>query len=68
MVKAIFKWLFKLYYKLYPDTLLWNIPIDNNTDVQYVINRYYESNGIKYHRRGLKLKRYDEKTSRWVEV
>lgn len=68
ILKKIFIRMFKLYYRLYPDTLILTMPIDEDTDVQFVVNQYYEENGVKYHRRGMSLKRYDDINKCWIKV
>lgn len=40
--RRLFKVIFKLMYKLNPDTLAWTIPIDDITDLHYLVEKSYD--------------------------
>jgi hypothetical protein len=60
MVKKIIIW-----YVKRNDIEAWYIPMDENTEIDLRVTRYFEKNGVKYCKTGTKLEKYNEQTKKW---
>lgn len=55
-LRWLFKSIFKLFYKLNPDTLAWVIPLDDVVDLHYIVEKSY----MDRHEFGTLITHYNE--------